>query len=148
MSDVTALEALRRLLDDYDRDNRLRIDAVYAQFSPTLDEYYAEELRVEFPNLLLSGDSGDGIRPELTLTRTVPGSEPRSVSGAGAPFPLARARTLVGRAAADTPEGAALVDGIHGGLVWLQARQVGRSQVVQLVLQPAGDDVLDVLIDL
>jgi hypothetical protein len=123
-----AAGALRDLLERYDRDNRLAIDAVYAQFSPTLDDFYHEALTVDFPDRGEGGDPGPEVSPEITLTRTVPGQEPKSVRGAGAPFPLARAAALAAAALGR--------DGLR-----LRPRQVGRSQRVALLLEPEGTDV-------
>jgi hypothetical protein len=123
--------ALRALLQAYDRANRLAIDTVYGQFSPTLDDYYDEDLRLVFPE---GSDSRGSPRPEIILTRTVPGQEPKSVRGAGAPFPLAQAAALVGDAL-----GRGGPDGRHGPC--LRPRQVGRSQAVALYLEPEGTDV-------
>ena len=93
-----AAGALRDLLERYDRDNRLAIDTVYAQFSPTLDDFYHEALTVVFPEPAGAGVPAAEVSPEITLTRTVPGQEPKSVRGAGAPFPLARAAALAAAA--------------------------------------------------
>jgi hypothetical protein len=133
--------ALRALLQAYDRANRLAIDTVYAQLSPTLDDYYDEDLRLVFPE---GSDAQGSTRPEIVLTRTVPGQEPKSVRGPGAPFPLARAATLVGaalvRGSRSGPDG---WDGRHGPC--LRPRQVGRSQAVALYLEPEGIDVTALL---
>jgi hypothetical protein len=136
----SAADGLRALLQDYDRADRLAIDAVYAQFSPTLDDYYAEDLLIAFaPRADAAGD----VAAEIVLTRTVPGQEPKAVRGAGAPFPLRRAGVLAARALAAAGErGAALRDGLASGRLRLRPRQVGRSQAVALVWEPAGGDVL------
>jgi hypothetical protein len=128
---------LRTLLQAYDRANRLAIDTVYAQFSPTLDDYYDEDLRLVFPE---GSDAQGSPRPEIVLTRTVPGHEPKSVRGTGAPFPLAQAAALVGAALGrDGRDGRGGGDGRHG--LCLRPRQVGRSQAVALYLEPEGTDV-------
>ena len=76
---------------------------------------------------------GDGaVVPEIVLTRTVPGQEPKSVRGAGAPFPLTRA---AGLAAAALGRDAAR----------LRPHQVGGSQRVALRLEPEGTDVASLL---
>src|SRR5262249_38070172 len=50
---------LRALLRAYDLANRLAIDTVYAQFSPTLDDFYAEDLGLAFdPRADAAGDVG------------------------------------------------------------------------------------------
>jgi hypothetical protein len=88
----------------------------------------------------------DGVWPDLILTRTVPGLEPRSVRSRGAPFPLARARALVVAAPTVEPPGPAdLRARLEAGIAWLQPAQVGRSQLVQLRLEPDGRDVLALL---
>ena len=127
-----AAGALRDLLERYDRDNRLAIDTVYAQFSPTLDDFYHEALTVVFPEPAVAGGPAAEVRPEITLTRTVPGQEPKSVRGAGAPFPLARAAALAAAALGR--------DGLR-----LRPRQVGRGQRVALLVEPEGTDVASVL---
>jgi len=144
------LEALRVLLQEYDRANRLEIDAVYAQFSPTLDDYYAEELRIEFPRNEQDLYRGAEVRPELALTRTVPGHEPRSVHAPGAPFPLERAWELFGNAVACAPvtRGQDMWERVDADLVWLRPEQVGHTQAVRLVLEPDGSDALEILEEL
>jgi hypothetical protein len=127
--DPGAAAALRDLLGRYDLANRLAIDVVYAQFSPTLDDFYHEDLAVVFPDR--AGAGGD-VRPEIVLTRTVPGQDPKSVRGAGAPFPLARATALAAAALGRAP-------------LRLFPRQVGRSQRVALLLEPEGTDVVTLL---
>src|SRR5262249_20702778 len=119
------------------------IDTVYAQFSPTLDDFYAEDLGLAFdPRADAAGDVG----VEIVLTRTVPGQEPKAVRGPGVPFPLARAGDLVARALARAGErGAGLRDGLGRGRARLRPRQVGRSQTVSLVWEPDGGDVLALL---
>ena len=124
-----AARALRALLQAYDLANRLAIDTVYAQFSPTLDDFYAEDLRLVFPP---HGDSREEVRPEIVLTRTVPGQEPKSVRGPGAPFPLAQAARLAG---AVTGRGA----------VRVRPGQVGGGQTVSLFLEPEGTDLAGML---
>jgi hypothetical protein len=124
-----AAGALVALLREYDRANRLAIDVVYAQFSPTLDDFYAESLRLEFP---VQADALGEVGPEIVLTRTVPGQEPKSVRGAGAPFPLHRARALLEAALARSP-------------LSVRPRQVGGSQRVALYLEPEGIDVTGLL---
>ena len=128
---------------DYDLANRLAIDAVYAQFSPTLDDYYAEELRIEFPKSKRNLHGQAEVRPDLVLTRTVPGQEPRSVHAPGAPFLLARAGELLASAMASVPDarGVDTRARVGRGLAWLRPEQVGRSQTVRLVLEPGGRDV-------
>ena len=144
MTIATARDALAHLLEEYDRANRLEIDALYAQFSPTLDDYYAEELRIAFPaeQHTLSA-AGETIRPDLLLTRTVPGQEPRSVHAQGAPFPLARARALVSQALAAGSNGQnqATWRQLAAGTAWLRPVQAGRSQLVRLLVEPQGKDV-------
>jgi hypothetical protein len=120
--------ALRDLLEGYDLANRLAIDVVYAQFSPTLDDFYHEHLALVFPER--AGADGDVV-PEIVLTRTVPGQEPKSVRGAGAPFPLARAAGLAAALGRDAAR--------------LRPHQVGRSQRVALRLEPDGTDVATLL---
>ena len=120
---------LRDLLERYDLANRLAIDVVYAQFSPTLDDFYHEHLALVFPER--AGGDGDVV-PEIVLTRTVPGQEAKSVRGAGAPFPLTRAATLAAAALGrDTAR--------------LRPHQVGGSQRVALRLEPEGTDVAALL---
>jgi hypothetical protein len=121
-----AADDLRRLLVEYDRENRLKIDAVYAQFSPTLDDFYAEDLRLVFP---AEADARGELRPEIVLTRTVPGQPPKSVRGPGAPFPLARAAALVAAMRGDAAPPR------------LAVRQSGRSQAVRLIVEETGEDV-------
>jgi hypothetical protein len=133
-----ARAALRRLLLAYDHANRLAIDAVYAQFSPTLDDFYAEALRLE-----LGAEARGEVPVEIVLTRTVPGQAPASVRGSGAPFPLAAAAGLVRRALAAAPAGeaGALAERLRRGEAQLRPRQVGGSQVVTLVVEPDGADL-------
>jgi hypothetical protein len=135
-----ALRELEDLLAAYDRANRLVIDAVYAQFSPTLDDFYAEELRIEFPD----DRSMETPAPEIVLTRTVPGLDPRLVRGRGAPFPLGRAKALVCAALAATARPAAcdVLARIEAGGAWLVPAQEGCSQVVRLRLMPDSRDAL------
>jgi hypothetical protein len=145
---VGDLNTLQRLLQEYDRANRLEIDAVYAQFSPTLDDYYAEDLRIVFPER--PDTDLPEVRPEIVLTRTVPGHQPRTVRAPGAPFPLFQAWEYVCGAALEAPRGRgeALWRRIDGGQVWPQPRQVGRTQQVQLALMPDDRDVLAVLAEI
>jgi hypothetical protein len=124
-----AARALRTLLQAYDLANRLAIDTVYAQFSPTLDDFYSESLRLIFPPHL---GSPDEVRPEIVLTRTVPGQEPKSVRGAGAPFPLAQATRLAGAAIGRNP-------------ARVRPGQVGGGQAVSLFLEPEGVDLAGML---
>ncbi|MGH2353826.1 MAG: hypothetical protein ACRDJN_19650 [Chloroflexota bacterium] len=143
---MTAL-TLARLLADYDRANRLAIDAVYAQFSPTLDDFYAEELRLEIGDTV---DAGGELPVEIALTRTVPGTESKTVRGDGVPFPLARAGAVFSSALADAPaeRGNRLQQRYDRGLVWLRPRQAGRTQGVALALEPDGQEVLALLAEL
>ncbi|HEX2034396.1 MAG TPA: hypothetical protein VHS99_09445 [Chloroflexota bacterium] len=135
---------LQRLLAAYDRENRLAIDAVYAQFSPTLDDFYLEELRLVFA----PEPDAQGMLPvEVVLTRTVPGLEPRTVRGAGAAFPLRRAAACFAGALRELPggRGEPLLARLRDGQAWLVARQVGQTQAVALVLEPEGRDALALL---
>jgi hypothetical protein len=141
---------LRRLLDAYDRANRLEIDAVYAQFSPTLDDYYVEELRIDVPDVAAGRPAAAvpaEVRPEIVLTRTVPGLRSRSVRAPGAPFPLAQAYRLVqaALAASQSERGRALRAAVDGGSAWLALRQVPRTQRVRLLLEPGEADALALL---
>ena len=160
---VEARRRLEALLAAYDHANRLAIDALYAQFSPTLDDFYAEELRIVFPPrhaTAASGapgadgaaargetlDAGDRFTPELILTRTVPGQEPKSVRSTGAPFPLAHACRLVRAALSDSPgAGAAAATALNEGRAFLAPVQVLRTQRVVLHLVPGGTDVIGLL---
>jgi hypothetical protein len=123
----------------------MEIDSLYAQFSPTLDEFYAETLGIAFPEV--GGSSGaipDGVRPDLTLTRTIAGLEPKSVRSTGAAFPLARAATLVRQALAESSTVTAgdLAAALASGAAWLRLAQLGRSQVVELLLEPGGHEIM------
>ena len=146
-SPLPAADELRALLDAYDRANRLAIDAVYAQFSPTLDDYYQEELEVVFPAPAAMDVVSDELRPEIVLTRTVPGQAPKTVHGVGAAFPLARAAALAHAALVEARAGDA--DDLHTRLDRGSARlwpvQVPRTQLVQLRVRPDGVDLLSFL---
>jgi len=134
------------LLEAYDRANRLEIDSVYAQFSPTLDDFYLEELVVIFP--APPGSSlPDDVRPEIVLTRTVPGQQPRSVRAPGAAFPLSEATRLAHAALAETRAESAEVtlSRLRQGLLRLWPVQLPRTQLVQLRVLPDGGDVLALL---
>jgi hypothetical protein len=139
--------SLAALLADYDQANRIAIDSLYAQFSPTLDDFYAETLRITFPVERVALDRlGNDVRPDLLLTRTVPGFESKSVRAQGAPFPLARARALAEQAlAGQRTESSALVAQLGQRQAFLRPAQIGGSQVVRLIIEPGGDDVLALL---
>lgn len=47
---VAASRRVREILEAYDQSNRLMIDQVYGQLSPTLDDFYEERLTVLFPD--------------------------------------------------------------------------------------------------
>ncbi|MBI3970449.1 MAG: hypothetical protein HY332_04090 [Chloroflexi bacterium] len=134
--------SLAHLLDAYDRANRLEIDAVYAQLSPTLDDYYAEELRLVFPQYQQGIDE---VRPEIVLTRTIPGLVTRAAHAPGAPFPLARAAALVRQSLAGSSDERArrLLERLTHGEAWLAARQRDRTQAVYLAVEPEGRDVAE-----
>ena len=71
--------ALQALLQAYDLANRLAIDTVYAQFSPTLDDFYAEDLRLVFPAQRLPGGGTPGDRAHPHRAR--PGAEVGAAKG-------------------------------------------------------------------
>jgi hypothetical protein len=125
----------------------LAIDAVYAQFSPTLDDFYAEDLRIVFPAPEELGKAADDVRPEIVLTRTVPSQVPKSVRGAGAAFPLAPAAALARAALAGARGGdAATVRArLDQGTARLWPVQAPRTQLVQLRIVPDGVDLLSLL---
>ena len=143
-----ARAALRAILDQYDHDNRVMIDQVYGQLSPTLDDFYDERLTVAFPK----GRPGPGVAtvsPHLTLTRVIPAGGPTRVAeNEGAPFPIATVQGLVARAATDPSAPAILRDlaaQLASGLTWLAPRQVGRSQKVVVRVIPGSADVETIL---
>lgn len=126
----------------------MEIDSLYAQFSPTLDEFYAETLRVDFPDVRgASGAAREEVRPDLTLTRTIAGLEPKSVRSTGAAFALARAATLVRQALAESSTVTAgnFAAALASGDAWLRPAQLGRSQVVELLLEPGGREIMALL---
>jgi hypothetical protein len=124
---------------------------VYAQFSPTLDDFYAEDLRVVFPpppaRITTPADSPDELRPEIVLTRTVPGQPPKSVRGAGAPFPLAQAAELATAALSESGAEQALsaAASLARREAYLWPAHLPRTQVVQLRLLPGDADVARLL---
>jgi hypothetical protein len=139
------LTDLAALLAAYDLASRLEIDAVYAQFSPTLDDYYDEELRLVFPAAGHDDDVGD-LRPEVILTRTVPGLPAKSVRAPGAPFPLGRAMVLATAALRrGDPQARRVAQALAAGAMRLVVRQAGRTQAVELALEPGGTALLDLL---
>jgi len=138
-------------LEEYDRANRLEIDAVYAQFSPTLDDFYLETLHIDFPDNPPAAGTPETLRPEITLTRTVPGLQPKSVRAPGAAFPLRRCVDLAHRAVAHTPDGGPQATAGHlarllSGEAWLVPVQVPRTQEVRLQLRPCDEDLLSRLV--
>lgn len=93
--------ALQAILDRYDHDNRVMIDQVYGQLSPTLDDFYDERLSITFPKGRPVEDSPT-VTPHLTLTRVIPAGGPtRIAENQGAPFPIAEFRAIAVRACAD-----------------------------------------------
>jgi hypothetical protein len=148
MTGEAALAALSQLLQAYDLANRIEIDSLYAQFSPTLDDFYAETLRIDFPDVCgAPGAVSEEVRPDLTLTRTIAGLEPKSVRSTGAAFPLARAAALVWQALAESSTVTAgdLATALASGAAWLCPAQLGRSQVVELLLEPGGREAMALL---
>lgn len=135
---------LRVILDQYDHDNRVMIDQVYGQLSPTLDDFYDERLTIAFPTGQPSAGA-EAIAPHLTLTRVIPAGGPtRIAENTGAPFPIAAVQGLVAQAALDPNAPASLRDlaaQLASGAAWLAPRQVGRSQKVVVRVIPGSADV-------
>jgi hypothetical protein len=69
----------------------------------------------------------------------------RRATATGAPFPLATAGRLAREALREAggAETHALLAELESGQSWLAPQQVARSQTVRLVVQPAGQDLLD-----
>lgn len=156
--------ALHTLLSRYDLEHRLHIDMVYAQLSPTLDDFYAESLQVDFGNPTLAAPTAPTaptalvapttpaantatVTPIIRLRRTIPGGPVREASGTGAAFPLAVAGALAVAALMGAPNPAAqhaqMQIASGNGALW--PRQIGGSQMVTLVLEPGGADVIALL---
>lgn len=139
---------LRVILDQYDHDNRVMIDQVYGQLSPTLDDFYDERLMIAFPKGRPSAGA-EAIAPHLTLTRVIPAGGPtRIAENTGAPFPIAAVQGLVAQAALDPNAPAPLRDlaaQLASGAAWLAPRQVGRSQKVVVRVIPGSADVESML---
>lgn len=147
-----ACASLQALMDRYDHDNRVMIDQVYGQLSPTLDDFYDERLRIAFPArqaLEAPRLLGATVTPHLTLTRVIPAGGPtRIAENAGAPFPLAEVHAFVRAAAraADAPDAVrALAARLESGEAWLAPRQVGRSQRVVVRVLPSGEALPTIL---
>lgn len=144
----SALRALRAVLDRYDHDNRVLIDQVYGQLSPTLDDFYDERLTIAFSKGRPTTNEPT-VTPHLTLTRVIPAGGPtRIAENVGAPFPIAEVRGIVDRAAADPASHASVRDlaaRLVSGEAWLAPRQVGRSQKVVVRVLPAGEDLSVIL---
>jgi hypothetical protein len=143
-----ARAALRAILDQYDHDNRVMIDQVYGQLSPTLDDFYDERLTIAFPKRRpVAGDPA--IMPHLTLTRVIPAGGPtRIAENNGAPFPIDAVQGLVAQAATDPNAPATLRDlaaQLASGEAWLAPRQVGRSQKVVVRVIPGSAELLAIL---
>ena len=140
--------ALRAILDRYDHDNRVMIDQVYGQLSPTLDDFYDERLTIAFPKGRPVADEPT-VTPHLTLTRVIPAGGPtRIAENHGAPFPIAEVRAIAERIAADPTATDAIRDlaaRLASGAAWLAPRQVGRSQKVVVRVLPAGEDLSVIL---
>jgi hypothetical protein len=145
---ATARASLDAILNRYDHDNRVMIDQVYGQLSPTLDDFYDERLTISFPTG--RRDATDApVTPHLTLTRVLPAGGPtRRAENQGAPFPIAQVHSFVAHAATD-PSSSDVVRNLAARLLsgeaWLAPRQVGRSQKVVVRVLPGGEDLVALL---
>ncbi len=138
-----ARAALRVVLDQYDHDNRVLIDQVYGQLSPTLDDFYEERLTIAFPPGPPAPGSVD-IAPTLKLVRVIPVGPVREAANLGAPFPIGEVTAIINGAATDPDAPSALGDlaaRLAAGSAWLAPRQVGRTQRVVVRAMPGGDDI-------
>jgi hypothetical protein len=145
-----ARAALGALLARYDHDNRVMIDQVYGQLSPTLDDFYDERLVIAFPKGPTESRAPLSlVTPRLTLTRVIPAGGPtRIAENEGAPFPLALVRAIVRDAARATDAGDSvrtLAARLLSGEAWVAPRQVGRLQRVVVRVFPGGANLTDVL---
>lgn len=141
-----ARASLRALLDRYDHDNRVMVDQVYGQLSPTLDDFYDERLTIAFPRGRVA--STDVVTPTISLVRVIPSGPTRRADNLGAPFPVFEASALVSLAAADpsAPEPVRnLASRLDHGAAWLAPRQVGRTQRVAVLVMPSGEDLASLL---
>lgn len=142
----TAAHRVREILDAYDQSNRLMIDQVYGQLSPTLDDFYQERLTVLFPD---PGDEGaPDPQPTITLTRVIPAGPTRLARNLGSVFPLREVTGIVLDALASAPAGTA-AHALHGrlrdGIARLAPRQFRGSQTIMVMVVPDQIDVETVL---
>lgn len=143
---VTAARRIREILDAYDQSNRLMIDQVYGQLSPTLDDFYDERLTVLFP------DPGEHDAPDpqptITLTRVIPAGPTRLARNLGSVFPLRQVTGIVSEALASAQSGTtghAVHRRLRDGVARLAPRQFRGSQTIILVVIPDQIDVETVL---
>lgn len=143
---LSAARRIREILDAYDQSNRLMIDQVYGQLSPTLDDFYEERLTVLFPD---PGEhDGPDPQPTITLTRVIPAGPTRLARNLGSAFPLRDVTGIVVQALASAHPGTA-GHALHGrlrdGVARLAPRQFRGSQTIMLMVIPDQIDVETVL---
>ncbi len=143
---VAASRRVREILEAYDQSNRLLIDQVYGQLSPTLDDFYDERLTILFPDP--DGLGSPDPQPTITLTRVIPAGPTRLARNLGSVFPLREVVGIVVAALASAPAGTAghvLHGRLRDGMARLAPRQFRGSQTIILVIIPDQIDVETVL---
>ncbi len=143
---VAASRRVREILEAYDQSNRLMIDQVYGQLSPTLDDFYEERLTVLFPDA--AEDGAPDPQPTITLTRVIPAGPTRLARNLGSVFPLQGVVGIVLEALACAPAGTAghsLHVRLRGGVARLAPKQFRGSQTIMVMVMPDQIDVETVL---